>query len=45
MANLNRVLWTAAALLLVTCSVELATAAEPPADLYSLLPAAVVSRP
>ena len=44
MANLNRMLWTAAALLLVTCSVELATAAEPPADLCSLLPAAVVSK-
>lgn len=44
MANLNRVLWTAAALLLVTCSVELATAAERPADLCSLLPAAVVSK-
>jgi len=43
MADLNRVLWTAAAFLLVI-SVGLATAAEPPADLCSLLPAAVVSK-
>ena len=44
MANLNRRSWTAAAFLLVACSVESATAAEPPADLCSLLPAAVVSK-
>jgi hypothetical protein len=44
MANLKRMSWTAAAFLLVTCWVELATAAEPPADLCSLLPAAVVNK-
>jgi hypothetical protein len=44
MANFNNVSWTAAVFLLVTCSVGLATAAEPPADLCSLLPAAVVSK-
>ena len=44
MANLNQMSWTAAALLLVACSVELAATAQPPADLCSLLPAAVVSK-
>jgi hypothetical protein len=48
MANLNRISMsistTAATFLLVTCSVQLASAAEPPADLCSLLPAAVVSK-
>jgi hypothetical protein len=44
MVNLSGVSWTAAAFLLVTCSVRLATAAEPPADLCSLLPAALVSK-
>ena len=44
MANLNHVSWTASAFLLVTCSVGVATGAEPPADLCSLLPEAVVSK-
>jgi hypothetical protein len=44
MANLRIMSWTAATFLLVTCSVQLATAAEPPADLCSLLPVAVVSK-
>jgi len=44
MANWNRLSWIAAALLFATCSVGLATAAEAPADLCSLLPAAVVSK-
>jgi hypothetical protein len=44
MAHLSRMWWTAAAFLLVTCSMQLATAAEPPADLCSLLPVAVVNK-
>ncbi len=44
MANLTRVSWTVATFLLVTCLVKLANAAEPPADLCSLLPVAVVSK-
>jgi hypothetical protein len=44
MANLNRVLSSAATFFVVTCSVQLATAAEPPADLCSLLPVAVVNK-
>jgi hypothetical protein len=44
MANLSRTSWTVATFLLVTGSVQLATAAEPPADLCSLLPVAVVSK-
>ena len=49
MANLNKmsltaVTLTAATLLLITCSVQLAAAAEPPADLCSLLPAAVLTK-
>ena len=48
MANLSKVSMsistTAAAFLLVTCSVQLASAAEPPADLCSLLPAAVLTK-
>jgi len=43
-ANFNNVSWTARAFLLMTCAAGLATAAEPPADLCSLLPAAVVSK-
>jgi hypothetical protein len=43
MAYLNRLSWVVA-LLLVACSSELATAAEPPSDLCSLLPPAVVSK-
>ena len=47
MAKLNQMYqmsWTAAAFLLVTCSIQLAAAAEPPADLCSLLPTAVVRK-
>jgi hypothetical protein len=44
MATLSKMSWTAATFLLVTCSVQLETATEPPADLCSLLPAAVVSK-
>ncbi len=44
MTNLNKMLWTAATFLLATCSVRLATAAEPPADLCSLLPATALSK-
>ena len=43
MAKLNR-LSLVIALLLVACSGELARAAEPPSDLCSLLPAAVLSK-
>ena len=43
MANLNRLSWTAA-MLLVACSGKLAGAAEPPSDLCSRLPPAVVSK-
>ncbi len=49
MANSSKMSWAAAAFLLVTCWVPLASAAEPPnvnppADLCSLLPAAVLSK-
>jgi hypothetical protein len=44
MANLSKMSWTAATFLLISCWVQLATATEPPADLCSLLPAAVVSK-
>jgi hypothetical protein len=44
MAYISKTFWTAATFLLVTCSVQLASAAGPPADLCSLLPAAVVSK-
>jgi len=49
MADLNKMLWTATTFFLITCSVQLASAAEPsnvnpPADLCSLLPAAVLSK-
>jgi hypothetical protein len=44
MANFRRMLWTAATFLVVACSIQLATAAEPPADLCSLLPAAAASK-
>src|SRR5260370_32519551 len=49
MANWSTMSWAAAAFLLVTCWVQLASAAEPPnvnppADLCSLLPAAVLSK-
>jgi hypothetical protein len=44
MAKLNQMSWTAAAFLLATCSIKLAAAAEPPADLCSLLPTAVVRK-
>jgi hypothetical protein len=43
MANLNRLWWTAA-ILVVACSGKLAGAAKPPSDLGSLLPPAVVSK-
>src|SRR5229473_5218060 len=49
MANSSKMSWVAAAFLLVTCWVPLASAAEPPnvnppADLCSLLPAAVLTK-
>ena len=44
MASLNKVLCTATTFLLLACSVPLATAAEPPADLCALLPAAVLTK-
>src|SRR6266851_5454187 len=49
MANSSKMSWVAAAFLLVTCWVQLANAAKPPnvnppADLCSLLPAAVLSK-
>jgi hypothetical protein len=44
MANLRRMSWTVATFLLVTCSLRLAAAAEPPSDLCSLLPGAVASK-
>jgi hypothetical protein len=44
MASLNKMLCIAATFLLFTCSVPLATAAEPPADRCSLLPAAVLTK-
>lgn len=44
MANLSRGAWAAASFVMITCSVQLAAAAEPPADLCSLLPVAVVSK-
>ena len=43
MVRLNQLLWVVA-LMLFACSGELARAAEPPSDLCSLLPAAVVSK-
>lgn len=43
MVCLNRLSWVVA-LLLVACSSELARAAEPPSDLCSLLPSAMVSK-
>ena len=43
MAYLNRLSWVAA-LLLVACCSELASAAEPPSDLCSLLPSATVGK-
>lgn len=43
MADLNQ-LSRVGVLLLVACSAELATAAEPPSDLCSLLPSATVSK-
>ena len=43
MVYLNRLSWVVA-LLLVACSSELARAAEPPSDLCSLLPSAMVSK-
>ena len=44
MAYLSKVLWTVATLFLIARSVPLATAAEPPADLCSLLPASVLTK-
>lgn len=44
MTNLSKVSWTAVTFLLITCLAPFAAAAEPPADLCSLLPAAVVSK-
>ncbi len=44
MAHLNKMSLTAATFLLITCSVQWAAAAEPPADLCSLLPAAVLTK-
>src|SRR6266568_7011042 len=49
MANPSKMSWVAAAFLLVTCWVQLASAAKPPnvnppADLCSLLPAAVLTK-
>ena len=44
MATLSRASWTFATFVLVICSVQLAAAAEPPADLCSLLPVAVASK-
>jgi len=44
MANLSKTSSAAATFLLIAGSVQLATAATPPADLCSLLPAAVVSK-
>jgi hypothetical protein len=44
MAHLNRLSFVAATLLAITCFVHSAWAAEPPADLCSLLPAAEVSK-
>ena len=41
--HLNRVLWTVT-LLVLACSAELATAADLPSDLCSLLPSEVVSK-
>lgn len=43
MVYLNRLSWVVA-LLLVACSSQLARAAEPPSDLCSLLPSAMVSK-
>jgi hypothetical protein len=44
MANFTRMSLTLVTFLLVTCSIQLTTAAELPADLCSLLPAAVASK-
>ena len=44
MKSLGKAPWAAGTLLVVFCWAELATAAEPPADLCSLLPAAGVSK-
>jgi len=44
MVHLSKLWWITASLLLTTCAVHSATAAEPPADLCALLPAAEVSK-
>ena len=44
MNGLNRMLWRVAPLLLITCTAQWASAVEPPADLCSLLPVAVLSQ-
>jgi hypothetical protein len=43
MTNLNQVSWTIA-VLLIACRNELARAVEPPSDLCSMLPPAVVNK-
>jgi len=44
MAHLSKLWWIAASFLVTTCAVHSANAAEPPADLCALLPAAEVSK-
>ena len=44
MARLGKLSWIATTLLVITCAVYSAGAAEPPTDLCSLLPAAEVSK-
>lgn len=44
MTTLNRSLWAVASLLLITYAAQSASAAEPPANLCSLLPVAVVNQ-
>jgi hypothetical protein len=44
MNGLNRMLWTLVTLFLIVGATQWASAAEPPADLCSLLPVAVVSQ-
>lgn len=44
MNSAHRMLWTVVTLILISCAAPFARAAEPPADLCSLLPTAVVSQ-
>lgn len=44
MARLSKLSWIAASFLVTACAVQSARAADPPADLCSLLPAAEVSK-